>query len=62
MIITAFDSGARIEFAFSYKTDLFKRETVEKLADSFCMILEELCRYPFKKISEIDIADELKPC
>ncbi len=45
----------RINLEFEYSTELFKNQTVEKLAKHYLRLLEEIIKNPEVKIAEIDI-------
>ncbi len=55
---TVLDSAAAIAFNIEYCTDLFKRETMERLKMHFIHVLEEITRKPDKKIDDISILPE----
>lgn len=56
--LQADDCGNNIELFFEYCTKLFKRPTIENLAEHLKILLQNIVRDPEAKISELDIMDE----
>lgn len=58
MVMEATEIGDKISFILEYNTDLFMKETVERIAKHFSNILESVSNNSDIKISEIDILSE----
>ena len=58
MVMEATEIGDKISFILEYNTDLFMKETVERIAKHFTNILESVANNSDIKISEIDILSE----
>ena len=60
LILDLVQSPAGIEGCFEYHTDLFDRETMKRMVEHYRILLEGICAYPNKKLSELDMltADE----
>jgi tyrocidine synthetase-3 len=58
LALEAFDQGGTIDYNFEYNTDLFREETVRRLAGHFNNALDDIASYPTKKLSEINILSE----
>ena len=52
------ESGGQIFGCWQYNRDLFKSETIQKLSETFSLLLENVTRNPDIKISEIELLSE----
>lgn len=60
LLLEAIEANKDIFFSFEYCTRLFKKETVEKLAESFVSILSEITINPNIRLSDIHTLSEGK--
>jgi non-ribosomal peptide synthetase component F len=58
LLLNVYDTSARIRFKFTYRTQLFKRETIEKISRRLIEIIRQIIENPGIKIVEILILDE----
>lgn len=58
ILMAASETADRIEIGLEYCTKLFKRETMERLAEHFTNIIKEIVLNPTSKLSEIDMLGE----
>ncbi len=52
------EDGDRFGGAFTFRTDLFERATVERMADHFGRLLEAVAADPDRRLSEVEILGE----
>jgi amino acid adenylation domain-containing protein len=58
LTLSAMERNGGIELLWEYRTDLFKRQTVERLAGHFIHILEEVSREPEIALADINLVSE----
>jgi fengycin family lipopeptide synthetase D len=57
LTLIASESEAGLDLTFEYATELFARETVERLAQRFTTLVRDVLRSPTKPIGELELAD-----
>ncbi|AIQ12433.1 non-ribosomal peptide synthetase [Paenibacillus durus] len=55
LTLTAFEEDDRIKCIFTYSTELFKRETIERMVGHLIHIFEEISENPVLKLKEISM-------
>ncbi|MCK4260461.1 MAG: amino acid adenylation domain-containing protein [Halanaerobiales bacterium] len=58
LTLYAFESDDHIRLEFEYSTDLFKKETIERMSSHFVNILREIVENPKLKIADIEMISE----
>ena len=58
MALVVDESDGRFDFGVEYRTDLFRRETVEQVIGCFKQLVRSILREPGQKISQIDMLPE----
>ncbi|HEV2733811.1 MAG TPA: amino acid adenylation domain-containing protein, partial [Longimicrobiaceae bacterium] len=53
--VTVVEDGGRFHAGFAYRTDLFDRATVERMADHFGRLLESVAADPGRRLSGVEI-------
>ncbi len=56
IVFVVFDYGDRIRIRIEYGCELFKRETMERLAEHFIRVLEQMVFHPHVKLADIHIS------
>jgi non-ribosomal peptide synthetase component F len=56
--LSGIEVGKRIWYTFDYRTNLFKKETIERMRRHFLKIIEEVVNHPDIKISDINLVSE----
>lgn len=56
--LNAAEQDGELDFTLEYCTKLFKKETIQRLAEHFKNILEQIVQNPQKRISDIDMISE----
>ncbi|MCK4258408.1 MAG: amino acid adenylation domain-containing protein [Halanaerobiales bacterium] len=55
LLLVAFEADGKINFKWDYSTVLYKKETIEQIAEHFIHILEEICKTPEKRLEKIQM-------
>ncbi len=55
LTLTAIEINQGIQFAMEYRTQLFKRETIERMAEQFVNILTQIIENPDQRLMEVEI-------
>ncbi|MGD2085546.1 MAG: amino acid adenylation domain-containing protein [Candidatus Aminicenantes bacterium] len=55
LMLTAFETKHEIQFNLEFCTDLYRRDTIERLAGHFIKIIAEIIEKPMKTIGEIEL-------
>ncbi|WP_139487924.1 non-ribosomal peptide synthase/polyketide synthase [Brevibacillus dissolubilis] len=58
LTLTAVEKGGSIHFDLEYSTDLFNKETIERMSGHFTRLLTDIARQPELKLGEINILSE----
>jgi amino acid adenylation domain-containing protein len=58
LTVNAVEEAERLRFAFTYSTDLFERETVERMALDFERLLGEILSRPDEPVDHLNLLDE----
>ncbi len=55
MTVTLFEDGDRVLGQIDYPSDLFEAETVGRMAEHFCLLLESMVADPARRFSEVSL-------
>ncbi|MCX6258904.1 MAG: amino acid adenylation domain-containing protein [Bacteroidia bacterium] len=47
-----------ITIVWEYNSDIFERETIQRMFDHYMVLLEEVIKFPEKKVQDIDLLDQ----
>ncbi|WP_019421600.1 non-ribosomal peptide synthetase [Paenibacillus sp. OSY-SE] len=57
LILEAVEQKGEVRFHFDYSTELFTADTIQKMADDFLVLLDQICEEPQIKLKNIFISD-----
>ncbi|MFF2089443.1 amino acid adenylation domain-containing protein [Paenibacillus sp. NPDC058174] len=58
LTLEAVERESEIELQLEYATDLFREETVRRMAESYIVLLREMCKWQDRKVGELELMSE----